>query len=200
MNKNEFTEIESKIKEIQKEIAAATDTLKSFNTNRLDTLLKEEEPELLKRFRLAVSILVTLILLASILIGFHKMINIQPFWICIAAGVNGSAISSLISVLQRKANGWEFKNGIKYPSDIPIDKFSMRVSTSLILRPLLGFVTGMIIFYGINSIFKTDDIGFGGEESRMIFWSLIAGLFAKSLIEKLQNIFDNLIGQINSSG
>jgi hypothetical protein len=109
------------------------------------------------------------------------------------AGILGSASSALISALQRKANGWEMEDGKKYPDDGKKEMFSRRLSTFFLYRPTLGIIGGLLIYYGMQAKFFAET---GIEDqSKVIFLSLLSGLFVKSLIEKLKDLFDNLLGK-----
>jgi len=195
MNKDELKKIESKIKEVQDKIKSINEILKPIKSNQLNELLLNEKPQLEKRFLLACIILVVIILITLFGIGFNSYLGIGLFWVCVFSGILGSSTSALISALQRRANGLEFQNGIKYPSEQPKDKFSMRISIFFILRPLLGVIGSIIVFYGFESIFNFEKAEIKPDDSKLILLSLLAGLFAKSLIEKLKNVFDNIIGK-----
>jgi hypothetical protein len=62
-------------------------------------------------------------------------------------------------------------------------------------RPLLGLLVGMLVFAASQGklLFRVDC---QDEPSlyRMVFYSLLAGLFAKSLIERLKAVFDKIFG------
>jgi hypothetical protein len=144
-------------------------------------------------------ILAFIIIVCGILLGFKKELNIPLIWACIVAGILGSTSSALISALQRKANGWEMEDGKKYPidpkkapADDKRDMFSQRMATFFLYRPAFGIIGGLLSYYGAQSSYF---IGSGGDkESKFIFFALLSGLFVKSLIEKLKDLFDNLIG------
>lgn len=192
-DQSEIKSLESRLETIENEVKKASKKLKSLNEKRFEVLLKNEKTELEHYFIAVMIILVGLILITSFIISQNNKSNLDLIWICISAGVLGSATSALISALQRKANGWEFSNGLKYPSDSPDDKFSIRMATFFMGRPLLGIVAGLIVFFGFSIVFEKSENTF--EKTSLIFWSILAGLFAKSLIAKLKDLFDNLIGK-----
>jgi hypothetical protein len=85
------------------------------------------------------------------------------------------------------------KNGNKYPKEEPKDKFSERMATFFLFRPVFGILAGLLIFFGIQTNYFLET---GIEnESKVIFWSLLSGLFIKTLIEKLKDLFDSLVGK-----
>lgn len=98
----------------------------------------------------------------------------------------GSGISALRSSLQRTANGWEFSSGLKLPSDDPKDKFSIKMSSFFYFRPILGVVASIIVFAMIES--EIVEI-VNRTEYHLIFWCILAGLFAKTLFDKLNDMF-----------
>jgi len=114
-------------------------------------------------------------------------------WIAIISGVLGSSCSALLSALERKANGWEDKKGNKYPNDEPRDKFSQRMATFFLFRPFFGILAGLIIYFGMQAKLL-GDTGIS-DPAKVIFWSLLSGLFIKTLMEKLKDVFENLVGK-----
>jgi len=193
-NSNEIKKLQSQVLDLEQEIENISKKVQKLHIEKIEQLLAIEEAMLKSRFRLVILILASCVLLTSLVILLNYIFFLEVIWICILSGILGSSISALISALQRKANGWEFKNGLKYPNDSPKDKFSIRISSFFIIRPILGILSGFIIYYGFQTIgnFKINSEGL--EESSLVFWSILAGLFAKSMIEKLKDVFKNLIG------
>lgn len=112
-----------------------------------------------------------------------------------AAGTLGSALSALLSALQRRANGWETSDGSRYPFDEgKSERFSLAMAPFLATRPVLGAATGLVVLLGSQAdVFSV--AGTGGTLERVAFWAFLAGLFAKTLIEKLKTTFDQLVGK-----
>lgn len=109
----------------------------------------------------------------------------------IAAGILGSTSAALLSALDRIAHGWEDSYGNKYPQDEPKDKFNIGMVTFFLFRPVFGILAGLLVYFGL----QTKYVGDGTLAiPNVIFWSLLCGLFVKSLIEKLKNLFDNFVG------
>lgn len=145
---------------------------------------------------LARNIFITLgliIIISGILLSIRDSLSINLIWTCIIAGILGSTSSALISALQRKANGWETEDGKKHPGDGKKEMFSQRMATFFLYRPTFGIIGGLLIYFGMQSKYFGDT---GVEDqSKVIFWSLLSGLFVKSLIEKLKDLFDSLVGK-----
>ena len=138
-------------------------------------------------------ILGLIIVTSGILLGLRDTFSINLIWACITAGILGSTSSALISALQRKANGWETEDGTKHPPDGKKEMFSQRMATFFLYRPILGIIGGLLIYFGMQAkIFGEKGVE---NQPEVIFWSLLAGLFVKSLLEKLKDLFDNLIGK-----
>lgn len=118
--------------------------------------------------------------------------------LCVAAGTLGSSISALISVAERVANGWELERGEKWP---PVggkpDKFVARMIPLFLVRPLLGSAMGYLVYVGIVGGFlvavRTATPGDFRPEG-LAFLALLAGLFAKTFLEKLRDAFKTFLG------
>jgi hypothetical protein len=115
---------------------------------------------------------------------------------CLAASVLGSSTSALISALGRRAGGWE-THGIKIPPGEG-ERFNEKMAPFLATRPVLGCLTGLLVFSACRAHFliKGDSSNSANPTSlsELVFYSLLAGLFAKTLIEKLKALFDKLFG------
>lgn len=123
--------------------------------------------------------------------------------LCITGGILGSAVSALVSAWERIANGWERANGEKLPKEEPKDKFLARMSPQFILRPLLGAVMGLLVYGGIIGGYlitvQVENLSITSfRPEGLLFVSLLAGLFAKTFIEKLRDMFDALFGKQKS--
>jgi hypothetical protein len=117
--------------------------------------------------------------------------------LCILAGTVSSGISALLSVTSRIANGWEFSTGDKYPHEIPKDKFGVRMIPAFLVRPFLGTAMGFFVYVGIGSGFliATNNSGENNfSVEGLVFLSLLGGLFAKTLLERMKDIFKAIFG------
>lgn len=133
------------------------------------------------------------VIISGFLLGYRDKLSINLCWACMIAGVLGSTSSALLSALQRKANGWETVASDKYPSDGKGDRFSQRMSTFFLYRPIFGIIAGLLVFFGVQTgYFGSMTVN---EEAKVIFYSLLSGLFVKSLLEKLKDLFDSLVGK-----
>jgi small-conductance mechanosensitive channel len=134
-------------------------------------------------------IVVTLFLIFSKNLCLSTCISI--LWDSIAAGILGSTCAALLSALDRIAHGWEDKDGNKYPKDEPKDKFNMGMVTFFLFRPVFGILAGLLVYFGL----QTKYIGDGTLTiPNVIFWSLLCGLFVKTLIDKLKSLFESFVG------
>ncbi len=158
-----------------------------------EQILFEKEPlrNLIHLSWITFGTLAVFIVSSAILISERKPLKIEPIWVCIIAGILGSTSAALLSALERKANGWENKNGNKYPKDEPKYKFSERIATFFLFRPVFGILAGLLVYFGMQSkaIGKLQN----DTNPDIIFFSLVAGLFIKLLIEKLKDIIDGLL-------
>lgn len=147
--------------------------------------------------RLARNVFITLgaiIVISGSLLGYREELSINLIWSCIMAGVLGSTSSALLSALQRKADGWEYAEAIKFPPETEkkTERFSQRMATFFLYRPVFGIIAGLLVFFGVQTgYFGDSEIK---EVAKVIFYSLLSGLFIKSLLDKLKNLFDNLVG------
>jgi len=118
----------------------------------------------------------------------------------VMAGIVGSATAALLSSLQRRASGWELEDGTKVPleteNDPPSSKerFSLRMAHYFLFRPFLGIIAGLVVFCGGKSLFGLNTTN-PEEFNQIIFYSLLAGLFAKTLIEILKGTFKAFFGK-----
>jgi hypothetical protein len=168
-------------------------TFEERREKKKQDFLNHEEPKLKQRSWFVFAVLSLFIIVSGSLTACRNFLGINLVWACIIAGILGSTTSALISALDRTANGWESKDGDKYPATGKPDKFSLRMSTFFFFRPLFGILAGLLIFYGIYSnYFGCSEVK---NENGFIFISFLAGLFIKSLIEKLKDLFDNLVGK-----
>lgn len=134
-------------------------------------------------------------LLASVLLAIYGpgMTGV-PWWgmaLSISAGVLGSAVAALQSAQERRANGWQFSNGDKYPKDEPSEKFNEGMVPRFYARPFLGAVTGAVFYFGAPTVF-----GLGADvqadPGRLAFWSFVVGILAKTFLETLKDLFKKL--------
>ena len=166
-----------------------------YSNEASDEIKKLEKLSLIVFVSLSCIIVVASILLAVLI---EKEMIITP---CVMAGVIGSATAALLSALQRRASGWELEDGSKDPasSDGTVDgrdeRFSLRMAPYFLFRPFLGIIGGLIVYYGSDFLITPEDINKGINFKTLIFFSLLAGLFAKTMIEILKGIFKAIFGR-----
>jgi hypothetical protein len=178
--KKKVEELEIQVKRIKKEYEDTESFKEEYNA--LTTTAKRTHNFLTILILLSVAIEVILLLFGS---G-----TLNSIFIIIFCGVTGSSISALTSSLERQANGWEFKDGLKYPEEEPKDKFSERMAPFFWYRPILGIVAAFLIFAMIKAgIIKLENI----TNYHLAFYTTLAGLFAKTLWEKLKDIFGSIV-------
>ena len=121
----------------------------------------------------------------------------QRILLCVMGGTLGSSVAALLSAAERISHGWEFSGGDKYPAPEPKDKFVARMVPFFIVRPFLGSAMGLLVYVGLTggyliAVENAGDATFSRQG--LLFFSFLAGLFAKTFIEKLRAMFDTLFG------
>jgi len=152
----------------------------------------EEEKKLKKAANITFLILSIVIIISTFLTCILTLNNKPLIFICISVGILGSSTTALISALDRKSNGWESNKGDKFPEDGKMDRFSIRMHTFFLFRPLLGIAAGLIVFFG--SLQTSVNYSSFPQNSKIIFYSLVAGLFIKTLLDKLKSLLEKLLG------
>ncbi len=186
-----ITDLKEQIDELEGEIIV-TDNLEGKYETETDALEKESN-KVNKRLRLFIFLALG-ILTISMIIKTKKNDNafmiVRSVIIVISCGAMGSSISALTSSLERRANGWELKSGIKLPRQIPKDKFSMRMLPFFRYRPVLGIVAAVLVWSMIKSgLIKIEEL----NDYHLIFWSILSGLFAKTLFDKLKDLLKSKV-------
>ena len=117
-----------------------------------------------------------------------------PWWgiaLAVAAGTLGSGVAAIQSAQQRRANGWEFSDSVKYPQKTPEDKFNAGMVPMFYTRPLLGSSVGLAFYFGAPIVF-----GFTAptesSPGKLAFWSFVVGVLAKTFLETLKDLFKKL--------
>jgi hypothetical protein len=119
--------------------------------------------------------------------------------VCLVGGTLGGSLSALLSAADRWANGLESWAGKKFPGPRPKDKFSLRMAPFFLIRPVLGGALGVVVYAGIRSglLFAqkngTDDAQLNMHA--LAFYATLAGLFAKTLLERLKDMFKAFVGK-----
>jgi hypothetical protein len=117
-------------------------------------------------------------------------------------GTLGSCVAASISAAQRYADGVETRFGVKIPEDGPAERFNRAMVPFFYLRPFLGAGMGVVAYAGVVAglLFTS-----GSPDTRheiqqvhpeaVLFFGALAGLFAKTLIERLKDAFDGFLGK-----
>jgi len=191
--------------------------------NLLFSSTENKEIEKLERLSLYIFIfLSSVIIVCGLMLSY--LITCKYFaTACVLAGIVGSATSGLLSSLQRRAAGWELEDGSKRPTketeenktqqkEDNREMFSLRMSSFFIFRPFLGIIAGLVIYYGLDLLpglpevssksgSMTDletQLNVNGPNEifrTLIFYSLIAGLFVKTMIDVLKGIFKSVFNR-----
>lgn len=158
----------------------------------------EELPELRKwSLQVMVYLLICLtassVALATILSYANIDLPITILLVCLS-GFLGSSVSALLSINQRVAYGWEFDSGHRFPDPgVKKERFNSRHMRGLISRPFIGIVGALLVFTGcVSGVLWTLKLS---DTFGIVFWSLLGGLFAKTLFEKLKDVFKGFIGK-----
>jgi len=171
------------------------------------SLTAEEKAEIngLHSLAVAVFLWLVMVLIASLIAVMIVLPNTRGWTsqlhvivICVAAGTLGSAVSALISVLERVADGWELRSGKKWPISEKLFRFNKRMALFFVARPFLGSVMGLLIYTGMVGGYliattKTTHENFTAEG--LAFFAALGGVFAKTFLEKLRNTFESLFGK-----
>lgn len=135
--------------------------------------------------------------------GAHMDANYRALLLCIVAGTLGSTGMALVSVAERVAAGWEIYDGSKWPESNRKDRFSLRMLGQFAARPFLGSLVGFVTYVGVvGGYFLTVSAPAGASlrPAGMAFFAVLAGLFAKTMLEQLKEIFKALVGARKTAG
>jgi hypothetical protein len=167
----------------------------------------EEEFAKVRHVAIAVQAWLALMTLLSLALG---TLVLGDFWnlhdkvrmlaVCVSFGVLGSAVSAFMSASERFSNGWETLSGDKRPREEPKDKFVARTAGQFFYRPLLGAVAAIAVLVGLVGGYmiaiQVEDLNWKSfRPEGVAFLSLLAGIMAKSLIERLRDMFHALFGK-----
>lgn len=121
----------------------------------------------------------------------------QLAWLAVSGGVLGSALAALKSALDRFAAGWEFDDGVKFPMSDLKERFLVRMVPWLLARPVLGGVMGLVVYTGVVGGFLiASDTRPGAYSAHgILFLAILGGLFAKTLWDRLLEVFKMLVGE-----
>jgi len=143
-------------------------------------------------FAISLSAGLTVFLLVSERLGSGELRNCLA---CLIASVLGSSTSAFISSLDRRAHGWQIRQ-VKIPPGSG-ERFNEKMVPFFVARPFLGLLTGLLVFSASRTEFLLRHESCPSQPTslhELVFYSLLAGLFAKTLIEKLKALFDKLFG------
>jgi hypothetical protein len=132
----------------------------------------------------------------SLLSGVHVRLPAESFdWqlplLGMVEGFLGSSTAALRSALDRHANGIEDRDGNQWPDPhARKERFNRGMAIWFLYRPVLGTVMGFLIYLMADAGL----FGVGISQTRLAFFALVAGLFAKSLLDLLLDKFKQIFG------
>lgn len=107
----------------------------------------------------------------------------------IVAGCLGSSTAALRSALDRHANGIEDRDGNQWPDpNSKKERFNRGMGIWFLYRPVLGIVVGFLIYLAADAGL----FGYSISPTRLGFFTLVGGLFAKSLLDLLLEKFKQI--------
>ena len=177
--------------------------------------LGESGPEAQVRLRRElIKLLVVLVSLGVVAIGgiavalYESSLQAEVRLLILGAcgGLLGSCVSAGISAAQRYSDGVETRDGRQYPGTDKKPRFNDAMIPFFYLRPFLGAGMGVLAYAGLvagllfttgslSSPNATGSASFAVRPESVLFAAVVAGLFAKTLIEKLKNSFDQIVGK-----
>lgn len=177
-------------------VRAGLDGAHESDEREIDRLEKRFDVDRRRLLSLTVGAVVTVVVLWTIWLGIDDagtwLGHLVLLSTSVAAGVAGSAVAALTSLLDRHAGGFELADGRKAPVSEKKDRFSMRMAPWFTARPVVGGFAGLVAFAGGAVLVGASSADPPPDD--VVFVALLAGLFAKSLIERLKAIFDAIIG------
>lgn len=186
-----------------------------------------EEPTLRRQSGRAIGWLVVCLLVSltvcGIVLRMTPETTTENAWqiiaLSIAAGTLGSSITALESVINRRANGWEFSNGDKSPpgrqqgKDDKREMFGERIHWGFYVRPFYGAAIGFLVYLGVIGGYlltaqpvtepASTTLASGSNGATvaqmfnphgLTFLALLGGLAAKTLVERLKATFKAFLG------
>ena len=129
---------------------------------------------------------------AWLLVRWEADERLAQFSLACAVGIVGAALSGLISLNERVANGWEFDDGTREPDPAERkERFNRRLAGGFLARPFLGVVSGPLVLAGG----RFGHFASAEDEYGIVFLSLLGGLFSKTLFDWLRDAFKKILGK-----
>jgi len=188
--KRQVSDSECQLQRLQHELSDVAETCFEEKIIRLKNLSWIVTGVLMTAVSLSAGL--TTLLLVSEKLGSGELRNCLA---CLIASVLGSSTSAFISALDRRAHGWEICQ-VKIPPGSG-ERFNEKLVPFFVARPFLGLLTGLLVFSASQTHFLLKHESCPTEPvslHELVFYSLLAGLFAKTLIEKLKALFEKLFG------
>lgn len=160
--------------------------------------LTQEQPDL-QRLSLRVTYylltcLVVSIVSLALLVAYASRDVLTTIVIAGVAGFLGSSVAALLSINERVAYGWVFRSGNRTPAPGERkERFNARLTRGFVSRPFVGIVAGLLVLFGcVTGVLWKVQLE---DTFKLTFWCLLGGLFAKTMFDKLKEVFKNLVGK-----
>lgn len=111
--------------------------------------------------------------------------------VAVIAGVLGSCIAAFRSCLDRRANGFEDKDGNVAPGIEKKERFTDGMVVWFLGRPTLGAAVGLLVYAGLmGGVFSAavKEELLNGDIWKFLFYAALAGLFAKTILDLLLEV------------
>jgi hypothetical protein len=159
-----------------------------------ETLCEDQRSRLEARFWLVFSYIVLLGVVSASVVLKESSSKTPPsiLTICVAASLFGSCVAAFRSCLDRRANGFEDKYGNTSPDPSQSkERFGDGMFSWFIGRPILGAAVGVLAYLGLTGQILSEGMASTltvGPPTRLAFFTALAGLFAKTLLDLLLEV------------
>lgn len=112
--------------------------------------------------------------------------------LCVAGGAFGASIAALLRAVERIAQGWVEDHAS------PAIGFSARLAPLLAVQPVFGAALGLLLFLLLSALVVvllrlTEGTTF--DPHGLLLVAAVAGLFARTLLTRLRDMFESLLGR-----
>lgn len=115
--------------------------------------------------------------------------------LCMTGGALGASLTALLAAGERIARGWAFGNDALARTE---RRFNARLAPLLAVQPILGAALGMVLLLALSSgavmlLRLTEGTTF--DPMGLLLFSVIAGLFARTLLARVRDSVEALFGR-----
>lgn len=126
-------------------------------------------------------------------VGSSRLIGLA-----LLGGTLGSTASALRSTCERLSCGFVLDDGVNvWPANAPKgQKMTLGIIPFLLVRPFLGAATGLVAYAGVvgGFLIATPNQPDTFSPQGILFFALLAGLFAKTFLHRMDVVFKTLLG------